>query len=330
MGDYDEIIQEQNLLQGQQDDMLFQQQFQPDLGDSPFQQQYQQDLADQGFQQSQNDALSQWQYLPDPGDASFQQQEFMLLQQSQDDGLTPQQYQQDLADQGFQQSQNDALSQWQYQQQLDDDALSQWQYLQQLDADTLSPQPQVDVLDEFRELQGQYGLLQEEVPVEYARGAEDVDEPGRIPELDSGYDPSWEPEGGHRFPAESKGEWVEGGRGDGYWQPYDPGAYGLEAGDSIPFREGVPDFSDYAFPTPSGEPGVFDVFGLTGDASEDYNAAIEQLADQEGMTFRECQEWLSENNLRVHHYGGDEMQLVDERLHGALGHQGSATELRDG
>jgi hypothetical protein len=47
------------------------------------------------------------------------------------------------------------------------------------------------------------------------------------------------------------------------------------------------------------------------------------------MTFQECQQWLRDNNLRLHHYGGGEMQIVPERLHGALGHQGSATELRE-
>jgi hypothetical protein len=72
----------------------------------------------------------------------------------------------------------------------------------------------------------------------------------------------------------------------------------------------VPDFTEYAFPTPSGEPGVFDVSGLTGNGRADYSAAVEQLASQEGMTFRECQEWLGENKLRLHHYGGDEMQIV--------------------
>jgi len=276
MSEYDDIIQEQNLLQGQQDDMLFQQQ-------------YQQDLSDPLFQHSHDD---------------------MLFGPPRDDGASLQQYQQDLNDPLFQQQQDDA----QYQQQQHDDALYQEQ--------------QDEVLDVFRELQERYDQEQSEPPVEYQPGAEDLDEPGRIPELDPGYDPYWEPEGAHRFPAESKGEWVEGGKGDGYWQPYDPGAFGLEPGESIPFREGVPDFTDYAFPTPSGEPGVFDVFGLTGDGA-DYSAAVEQLAAQEGMSFRECQEWLGENKLRLHHYGGDEIQIVPERLHGALGHQGSATEMRE-
>ena len=60
------------------------------------------------------------------------------------------------------------------------------------------------------------------------RGAANLGEPGRIPELDAGYDPTWAPEGSHRFPAWNKGAWVEGGPGDGLWRPYDPGAFGLE------------------------------------------------------------------------------------------------------
>jgi hypothetical protein len=276
MSDYDEIIQEENLLQ----------------------QQYQQDLSDPLLQQQQDDMLIQ---QPQDYEAFQQQDDYALIQQ-----------------------QDDALSQMQYQQQQDD-ALIQ----QQQDDEAASQSQQAEILDEFRERQEQFGQAQQDVPVEYEPGAGDLDEPGRIPELDSGYDPYWAPEGAHRFPAESKGEWIEGGKGDGWWQPYDPGAYGLEDGDSIPFREGVPDFSDYAFPTESGAPGVFDVSGLTGDGRADYSAAVAQLADQEGMTFRECQQWLSKNELRLHHYGGDEMQIVPERLHGALGHQGSATEKRE-
>src|SRR3954452_3865701 len=181
-----------------------------------------------------------------------QQQDDLLIQQPPDDAALLQQYQQDLSDPGFQLSQdNDALVQQQYQQQMDDDALAQ----QQLDDQQVQEQ-QDEIQEELRALQDQYGQAQQEYPVEYQPGAADLDEPGRIPELDSGYDPNWAPEGAHRFPAESKGEWIEGGKGDGWWQPYDPGAYGLEDGDSIPFREGVPDFSDYAFPTYSGQPGV--------------------------------------------------------------------------
>jgi len=153
-------------------------------------------------------------------------------------------------------------------------------------------------------------------------------EPGLIPEFDPGYDPNWAPEGRHRFPARNRGEWIEGGPGDGRWQPHDPGAYGLERGQSIPFSEGVPDFRAYAVDTPSGQPGHFQVQGLTGNGRADYQAAVRALAVREGWTIRECQQWLRENNLRLHHFSGNEMQIVTERLHGALGHQGSAVELR--
>jgi hypothetical protein len=63
----------------------------------------------------------------------------------------------------------------------------------------------------------------------------DHSEPRRIPALDAGYDPKWAKEGKHQFPAEHKGIWVEGAPGDGRWEPHDPGAFGLERDQSIPF-----------------------------------------------------------------------------------------------
>ena len=91
----------------------------------------------------------------------------------------------------------------------------------------------------------------------------------------------------------------------------------------------MPDFREHVVNTPSGRPGTFTVVGLTGDGRRDYAAAVRQLAAQEGMTAGECQGWLRASALRLHHFSGDEMQIVPERLHGALGHQGSAVELRD-
>jgi len=187
---------------------------------------------------------------------------------------------------------------------------------------------QSDILDIFVESQEQYGQEQRDVSDDLEFGAAELDEPFRIPELDSGYDPNWAPEGRHRFPAISEGEWVDGAIGDGRWEPHNPGRFGLDRGQSIPFREGVPDFTEYTVETPTGHPGTFEVEGLTGDSTSDYAAAVEQLAAQEGMTIQECQRWLRENRLHLHHYGGREMQIVPARLHGALAHQGSATEMR--
>ena len=184
------------------------------------------------------------------------------------------------------------------------------------------------ILGMFAEAQERYGQVQHVEPAEQEVGAANLDEPSRIPELESGYDPTWEPEGHHRLPARNRGEWITGVPGDGRWQPYDPGAYGLARGQSVLFVEGVPDFTEYAVETPSGQPGTFEVQGLTGDPYDDYTNAISALAAQEGMLFQECHLWLTNNSLRLHHFSGNEMQIVPERLHGALGHQGSAVEMR--
>jgi hypothetical protein len=187
---------------------------------------------------------------------------------------------------------------------------------------------QREILEDIAEEQHRYGVSRDQ-PHEAESGTA-MDEPHLIPEFDPGYDPNWAAEGPHRFPAASKGEWVTGGAGDGRWQPHDPGAYGLDPGQSVPFKEGVPDFTEYTVPTPSGQPGTVEVQGLTGDGRSDYAATVQRLAAQEGMTPREVQQWLSSNNLRLHHFSGNEMQIVPERLHGALGHQGSRTEMAEG
>jgi hypothetical protein len=193
------------------------------------------------------------------------------------------------------------------------------------DHDTRGEERGREILEEFGEAQERFGRDQAEPSGEV--GADDWSEPGRIPELDEGYDPNWEPEGPHRFPGESKGTWIEGGRGDGRWQPHEPGAFGLEPGQSITFQEGTPDLADHAVQTPSGRPGVFEVNGLDGGPG-DYAKAVQKLAAQEGMTARQAQQWLRDNSLRIHHYGGRMMQVVPERLHSGLAHQGSASELR--
>ena len=133
------------------------------------------------------------------------------------------------------------------------------------------------------------------------------------------------PEGPWKFPAQRKGEWA-GERGESDWTPHDAGAYGLERGAKIPFREGVPDLSQWAVQTPSGRKGLLAVPGLSGKG--DTALAIKQLAKQEGMTEAAVRQWLDDNDLVIHHFGGDEVQIVPERLHGALHHQGGASELR--
>ena len=189
------------------------------------------------------------------------------------------------------------------------------------------PDPrQVEIAEEFASRAHHGDVPEPRNHGDAPHGAENLDEPGRIDELDPGLDPTWDPEGPWNFPAQRRGEWA-GTRGDSDWTPHDPGAYGLERGESIPFREGVPDLSSWAVQTPSGQRGLLEVPGLSGGKG-DTDLVIEQLAKQEGMSEPAVKQWLADNDLRIHHFGGNEVQIVRERLHGALHHQGGSSELR--
>lgn len=71
-----------------------------------------------------------------------------------------------------------------------------------------------------------------------------------------------------------------------------------------------------------------EVPGLTGDPKGDYNLAVSKIATDEGMSKAAVMRWLSENDLRIHHYKGNEMQLVPTDIH-AIAHQGGASGLRN-
>ncbi len=193
-----------------------------------------------------------------------------------------------------------------------------------------------EVEQEFNERQEHYGQAQLEV--DDAPPSSDLEEPNRMQELDSGHDPTWQREGaddrlaaGKRenpfTPADHRGSWKSGNPGNGRWAPNNPGEYGLEEGQSVPFVEGTPDFTEFAPDTPAGNPGTLDVEGLTGDSAADRAATVKALAEREGMEPEAIEQWLSDNQLRLHHFGGKEMQAVPRRLH-ELFHEGGASELR--
>jgi hypothetical protein len=46
------------------------------------------------------------------------------------------------------------------------------------------------------------------------------------------------------------------------------------------------------------------------------------------MTDRQVAEWRRDNGLTYHHFAGNQLQLVPQRVHAPLAHQGSASELR--
>jgi hypothetical protein len=159
------------------------------------------------------------------------------------------------------------------------------------------------------------------------------DEPGS---LFDPRDPQWRPPEGWHLPAENRGTWdPPNSPGHGRFTPHDPGAYGLETGQSVRFVHGVPDFTGHLVETPAGHPGEIEVHGLTGDPRDavveqtDRQLTIEALARREGCTVAEMEQWLRDQRLTLHHQAGDTMQVVPSRLHGALHHQGSASAMRD-
>jgi hypothetical protein len=162
--------------------------------------------------------------------------------------------------------------------------------------------------------------------VDDAHNVGGIDEPNPIAELDQRGGPTWEYEGNWRLPAANRGKWA-GTKGDSRWTPYDPGAYGLDHEGSVPFRQGVPDFTEHAIETPAGNPGIIEVEGLGHNRKYDVDLTIKSLAEREYLDEAAVKNWLKENRIDLHHFSGNEMQLVPERLHRALGHQGSWKEM---
>jgi hypothetical protein len=155
--------------------------------------------------------------------------------------------------------------------------------------------------------------------------ADDPQEPDSV--LDpTDNDPTYGPEGRWRLPAAGRGTW-DGVPGNSRWTPHNAADYGLEPGQSIPFRDAVPDLTEFTVDTPAGGPGTIHVNGLNGGRG-DFPLADAQLGQEAGMTEEQVRQWRQAHGLTYHHYAGDELQLVPQRIHAPLAHQGSASELR--
>lgn len=149
--------------------------------------------------------------------------------------------------------------------------------------------------------------------------------PGEDNDLDGGYGP----EGRIRRPKDEAGTW-SGRVGDSRWTPNDPHAFGLERGQSILWREGVPDLTEHTVPLgemPDGRPAVLKNLALTGDRRADNALGDEALAERFGRTADWVKQWRRDR-YRYHHYSDHELQLVPVRIHDPLAHQGSVTEMR--
>jgi hypothetical protein len=123
-----------------------------------------------------------------------------------------------------------------------------------------------------------------------------------------------------RLPGAKWGEF-QGIPGYSDFVPSDPAALGLSPGDKIPWVNGTPDFGQF------GE--SVRVNGLTGDPLLDRNLAISELSSEKGISETAVRKWLTQNELRLHHFSDDIMQVVPAKLH-RIPHQGSASELRNG
>ncbi|MCZ2340637.1 MAG: HNH endonuclease, partial [Bacteroidales bacterium] len=109
--------------------------------------------------------------------------------------------------------------------------------------------------------------------------------------------------------------------------------YGWQAGDTLPFVKGVPDFSKYA----KGGKVNFEVkCVLTGKQNRDTEAIAAELAKQgwEGCkTQADALRKFKELNVTPHHFqimedGTHVIQLVDRKLHDTFRHSGTAQLLR--
>ncbi len=140
--------------------------------------------------------------------------------------------------------------------------------------------------------------------------------------------PEWKPHSEFQMPAAEKGRFL----GDVGNSPFQlsaeaADAMGLPRGSSIPWRKGIPDFHDYAVSGPGGIPSSFSVPGLAGEHAADRILILQYMAAKSGMSQREIKRWLSTNNVRLHHVGGDAVQIVPANVH-SLHHSGGAQQLR--
>jgi hypothetical protein len=106
-------------------------------------------------------------------------------------------------------------------------------------------------------------------------------------------------------------------------------AMGVPRGTKIPWREGIPDFGDHAVPGPKGLPEAFSVPGMTGDHGADRELMVEWMSQKANMSKSAVKSWLKANKVRLHHVGGDNVQVVPKAVHD-LHHSGGAQQLRGG
>jgi hypothetical protein len=130
-----------------------------------------------------------------------------------------------------------------------------------------------------------------------------------------------------RKPADDKGRFLgEVGNSDFELSALGAAKTGLPKGTRIPWRNGVPDFGQWAKSGPGKVSKEFSVLGMLGDDG-DPTLIIQHIAIEAKMTTTEVRNWLRKRKLIMHHSGGDRVQLVPRKIHG-LHHSGGALGLR--
>ncbi|MEC3906116.1 RHS repeat-associated core domain-containing protein [Tamlana sp. 2201CG12-4] len=117
----------------------------------------------------------------------------------------------------------------------------------------------------------------------------------------------------------NKGTW-SGNRGNSTWHSSDPKVTAITKGKGIVYKDGRADFGPYAVDS-------FQAKGLNGGSGDRYKM-LSAFAKRYKMTIKAAQQELSESNLKLHHSGGQNVQLVPGELHG-LPHTGGAFDLRN-
>lgn len=111
--------------------------------------------------------------------------------------------------------------------------------------------------------------------------------------------------------------------GESNWKSNNPDVNRITNGESIPFKNGRPDFSAWSKGQLTFEPGE-----LNGTSS-DFTKVYEALKNELNLNSNNAAKgWLKSKGLTPHHYDSTTIQLIPTDLHGNVPHIGSASDLR--
>ena len=92
--------------------------------------------------------------------------------------------------------------------------------------------------------------------------------------------------------------------------------------DSIPFKDGQPDFSEVSR-------GEVEIDDFSDDRDSNFDQADEKMAEQRGCTPEEVAQWRKENKYTWHECADCKtMQKVPTEVHGNVSHSGGVSEYK--